>query len=96
MFNVVFNFLISGLWKKVLLFKNALFLSFLKLNNFFFSSYIEILETILHSKHSLLYSVNISLLSLDYRVSGSYLRKTVFGMFYICKTNTTHAGVASS
>jgi len=90
MCNIVFNFSISQVQKKFLLFKNALFLSFLNLNYFFINSDIEKIKTMLHGKCSPLYSMTIWLLSLNYSLSGSYLCKTVFAMFYICKTETPH------
>lgn len=51
------------------------------------------IKTTMHSKCFPLYNVKIWLLSLDYSLSGSYPHKTVFSMFYICKTNTSNAGV---
>jgi len=42
------------------------------------------------------YGLKICLLSLDFCPSGSFPRKTVFVMFYICKMEITHASVASS
>jgi len=56
---------------------------------------IEKLKTMLLNKCSC-YSVKISFLSYNYSLSGSILRKIVFAMLYICKTETTHAGIRSS
>jgi len=50
----------------------------------------------LYLQCSPLSSVDIWLLNSDYILSGSYSRKTVFSMFLICNTETTHANVASS
>jgi len=45
----------------------------------------------LHIKCSSFYSLNILFLSYDYSLSGYILRKIVFAMLYVCKTEITHA-----
>jgi len=77
--------------------KSIIFVLF-KLENFFCSSNIEKIKTLLHSQSSTFYVVNISFLNYDCSLIGSSLRKTgvFYFMFnYICKTETTHAGIAS-
>jgi len=50
----------------------------------------------LHSKYFPFYSVKNLILSYDYSLSGSIPSKIVFTMLYVCKTETTHASIASS
>lgn len=44
----------------------------------------------LHNPKSLLSSVKIGLLNLNYSSYGSCPREIVFTMLYVCKTDTTH------
>jgi len=57
---------------------------------------IKNIKTILHSQSSSFYVVTISFLSYDCNLLGLFTCKTIFAMLYICKTEPTHTGAASS
>jgi len=59
--------------------------------NFFHTSDIRKIKTILHSQSSPFYEVKISFLSYDCSLLCYFPRKTVFGILCIYKTDATHA-----